>query len=679
MAKEEKKSASPPAEPGGINTGVAIIGFILCFVAGALVMWGYSARKLRTGDISADTAAGATWNDNDSPIPVSSQDPVWGKRDAPVTVVVFSDYQCPFCGKVEPTIDQVKQTYGPDKVRVVWKNEPLPMHPNAKPAAEAGQGVFALKGNDAFWKWHETAFKNQQALSTDNYIKWATAQGVDAAKYKAGLDAHTWAKKVEDDHALAGKVGVNGTPAAYINGISVSGAQPFDKFKAVIDQELTKADAKSKAGTPKDKMYVTLTKDNFKAAPAEEKEEEDTKTVWKIPVGKAPFKGPATAPITVIEFSDFQCPYCKRAERTLVTLEKKYEGKMRLVWMNEPLPFHPRAIPAATLALEARGAKGDKGFWDAHDKMFGPLYDGGQEDPQKPPPPTKLEDTDLQGYAKEMGLDPNKLMDAINNDKYDEALDAEMTLANRFQASGTPHFFVNGRRLVGAQPQEAFEKIFEEELKKANDLLAKGTKPEGLYDALIKDGKEPPEPPPPPPPERKDVAFKNTVPVKGNGKVIIQEFSDFQCPYCARVEDTLKKVMKKYDGKVKLAWRHMPLEFHADAPLASEAAEEAFKQKGNDGFWKMHDMLFDAQKKPDGLKRESLESYAKQLGLDMEKFKAALDDHRHKATVDAEAKVGKDAGIQGTPAFVINGYFINGAQPYKEFKRVIDIALKEAK
>src|SRR5258706_8188282 len=226
-------------------------------------------------------------------------DPTWGKREAPVTVVIFSDYQCPFCSKVEPTYDQIRTTYGADKVRLVWKNEPLPMHPNAKPAAEAGQGVFALKGNDAFWKFHETAFKNQQSLTPDNFIKWATAAGVDAAKFKSGLDAHTWAKKVEDDHALAAKVGVNGTPAAYINGISVSGAQPFDKFKAVIDQELTKAEAKGKAGTPKDKMYVALTKENFKAAPAgEEKEEEDTKTVWKIPVGKAPFKGPAGALVT---------------------------------------------------------------------------------------------------------------------------------------------------------------------------------------------------------------------------------------------------------------------------------------------------------------------------------------------------------------------------------------------
>ena len=156
MAKEEKKDskAAPPAHPfesggGGMNTGAAIIGFILCFIAGSGVMWGYDNYRMKQGGaISAEgtTAGGATWSDEESPIPVSSKDPMWGKREAPVTVVIFSDFQCPFCSRVEPALDQVKTTYGPDKVRLIWKNEPLSFHDKAKPAAEAAAGVFALKG-----------------------------------------------------------------------------------------------------------------------------------------------------------------------------------------------------------------------------------------------------------------------------------------------------------------------------------------------------------------------------------------------------------------------------------------------------------------------------------------------------------------------------------------------------
>jgi protein-disulfide isomerase len=156
-------------------------------------------------------------------------------------------------------------------------------------------------------------------------------------------------------------------------------------------------------------------------------------------------------------------------------------------------------------------------------------------------------------------------------------------------------------------------------------------------------------------------------------------FSDFQCPFCKRVEPTLAAIEKEYGDKVKFVWRNMPLPFHADAPLAAEAAMEAFAQKGNAGFWKMHDKLFEAQgSSEDAIKRPGLEKIAQDIGLDMTKFKAALDSSPHKAKIDADNKIGNDAGINGTPAFVINGYYLSGAQPDAAFKKLITRALKEA-
>src|SRR5215472_14615514 len=663
--KEEERPSDPP-EAGGINAGVAVVGFILCFLAGALLMYGYDARRLRSGDITADNAA--VWSDEESPVPISSKDPYWGSRAAPVTIVQFSDFQCPFCSRIEPTIDQVKTAYGPDKVRIIWKNKPLSFHPNAKPAAEAAMGVFALKGNDGFWKFHDLAFKNQQALSRESYQQWAQQAGVtDMTAFKAGLDSHKWADRVEKDDAVSNQVGVSGTPAAFINGVMISGAQPFDKFKAVIDQELQKAQAKIASGTPKDRIYVAMSQENKKNAPAAEQKEEpkeDTTTVFKVPIGKAPVLGSSGALVTIVEFSDFQCPYCKRVEPTLKALRDKYGDKVRFVWMNEPLPFHNRAEPAAEVAMEARAEKGDKGFWDAHDKLF---------DSQP-----KLDDPDLDEVAKAAQLNLDKVHDAIKNHKYKAAMDADADVGDDFQASGTPHFFVNGRRLVGAQPQEKFEKIIDEEITKAQGLLAKGTPPKELYEALTKDGKGPPEI------EKKTVALLPNAPARGNvnSKVVIQEFSDFQCPFCKRAEDSVNEVMKTYGDKVKFVWRNMPLPMHADAPLAAQAAMEAYKQKGNDAFWKMHDLLYTNQpdqKNQNGLKREALDSYAQQLGLNMDKWKNALDNQTHKAEVDADAKAGNDAGISGTPAFVINGYFINGAQPFPKFRKVIEKAMAEAK
>lgn len=667
--KEHKSHAAevrPPPDAGGMTTGVAIIGFILCFLAGGAVMWGYDSHRMKTAGITAEGGGGAggpSWNDKDSPIPVSSEDPVWGNRNAPVTVVIFSDFQCPFCSRVEPTLDQVKSTYGPDKVRLVWKNQPLSFHDKAKPAAEAAQTVFMLKGSEAFWKFHDTAFKNQKDLSPESYEKWAQQAGVDPAKFKAELAAKKATKKIDEDIAVANKVGANGTPAFRINGVELSGAQPFDKFKEVIDKELGKAQAKIAAGTPKDKIYVEMSKENFKAAPQkkddeDEGEKEDTKTVWKVPVGKSPALGKSDAIVTIVEFSDFQCPYCKRVEDTLKKVKDTYADKVRFVWKHEPLPFHPRAEPASELTLEARAQKGEKGFWDAHDKMF-------EIQP-------KLEDADLEKAAGELGLNVEKVKAAIKEKKYKKEIDADADLGEDVQASGTPHFFINGRRLVGAQPFEKFQKIIDEEVKKFDDQKGK-VAAKDWYDHLMKDAKGAPEP------EKKQApAVPAGSPWKGksDAKVVIQEWSDFQCPFCSRVEGTVAEIMKNYGDKVKFVWRDKPLPMHPDAPLAGEAAREALKQKGPDGFWKMHDKMMANQQK---LKREDLEGYAKEIGLDMDKLKSALDSHVHKAAMDADDKAGSDIGISGTPAFVINGYYVSGAQPYGKFKKLIDRALSEAK
>jgi protein-disulfide isomerase len=542
------------------------------------------------------------------------------------------------------------------------------MHPSAKPAAEAAQGVFALAGADAFWKFHDEAFKNQKSLNQESFEKWAQAAGVkDMKKFKDGIAAHTWADKVAADSAIGNKVGANGTPAFFINGVNVSGAQPFEKFKEVIDAELGKANAKIAAGTPKDRIYVTMSGENKKNAPPppkQEEEKEDDTTVWKVPVGTSPQLGPSTALVTVAIFSDFQCPFCSKVEPTFASLRKKYGDKIRFVWKNEPLPFHPRAEPAAELALEARAQKKDAGFWAAHDKLF---------ENQK-----ALEDADLWKYAGELGLNVDAVKAAMKDHKYKAQIDADQEVAEDFQANGTPHMFINGRRLVGAQPEEKFVKIIDEEITKAQALLAKGTKPDAIYEALTAGGKGPPEA------EKKALAMPPaSAPFKGNekAKVVIQEFSDFQCPFCGRVEDTVKQVIEQYKDKVKFVWRDLPLPMHPDAPLASQAAREAFKEKGPTAFWAMHDKMYSNQK---DLKRETLDGYAKELGLDMDKWKAALDGGVHKAGVDADAKAGNDAGISGTPAFVISvvgakdGYFISVAQPYAKFRKLIEKALADA-
>jgi len=598
-------------------------------------------------------------------VPVSARDPQWGAHDAPVTIVVFSDFQCPFCSRVEPTLKQVRDTYGPRKVRLVWKNNPLPFHQNARPAAEAGMVVFALNGNDAFWRFHDRAFENQTTLTDEKFGEWASEAGVDLGKFRQALAAKTYSGKIDQDIALASSVGANGTPGFRINGATLSGAQPFEKFKELIDAQLAEAEQALASGTPASELYATLTNKHqaVGAKPNVEKrtEEAEDTAVWKVPLAADdPVRGPKDALITIVEFSDYQCPFCKRVEATLKQVTDRYGNDVRLVWKDNPLPFHPRARPAASLARFVYAQKGNLAFWRVHDRLFA-------QNPQ-------LEDNDLKRIAENADVSWAAAKAAIDAPQIRAKIDASIGLAGDLQARGTPHFFVNGVRLSGAQPFDAFSKLIDEQLEKARAIVAAGITRDKVYDEIIKDGKEPP------PPERKTVPAPDASdPVRGNAnaKVVIQEFADFQCPFCKRVQPTLRALEQAYAGKIKLVWRHVPLPFHAHAELAAEAAQEVFAQKGAAAFWAFHDKLFSSDLDDSArTERSNLERLAREAGLNMTAFEAALDNGKHRAKVDADAAIASRADINGTPAFVINGYYLSGAQEEAAFKKLIDLALK---
>jgi protein-disulfide isomerase len=157
-----------------------------------------------------------------------------------------------------------------------------------------------------------------------------------------------------------------------------------------------------------------------------------------------------------------------------------------------------------------------------------------------------------------------------------------------------------------------------------------------------------------------------------DAKVTILEFSEFQCPFCTRVGPTLKQVVDTYGNDVRICFKHNPLPFHQDAPLAAQAALAAGAQGK---FWEMHDKLFDNQK---DLKRPNIETLAQGLGLDMNKFKADLDTSAYKSRIDADMAEAAQFGARGTPSFFINGKPLRGAQPFEAFKTAIDKALTDA-
>lgn len=159
-------------------------------------------------------------------------------------------------------------------------------------------------------------------------------------------------------------------------------------------------------------------------------------------------------------------------------------------------------------------------------------------------------------------------------------------------------------------------------------------------------------------------------PFKGasDAKVTIVEFSDFQCPFCSKGAQVLSALEKKYGNKIKIAFKHYPLPFHAQARIAAEASMCANEQDSK-LFWKMHDAMFADQSKLD---KDNLIATAKKAGVKEAEFKACLEAGKYKAKIDADVAQGSTLGIKSTPTFFINGKLISGAQPLEVFTEVID-------
>lgn len=178
-------------------------------------------------------------------VPVDlEKDHIRGNQNAQVAVIEYSDFECPFCKRVHPTYQQIMKEYG-DKVMWVYRHYPLGFHQNAQKEAEASECVAELGGNDAFWKFTDGIYakttSNGTGFALDQLPVLAKEVGVDETKFKSCLDSGKYAQRVKDDMDGGSKAGVSGTPGSIIVNLKtqknslVSGAQPFENFKAAID------------------------------------------------------------------------------------------------------------------------------------------------------------------------------------------------------------------------------------------------------------------------------------------------------------------------------------------------------------------------------------------------------------------------------------------------------------
>lgn len=606
----------------------------------------------------------------DSPrIPVGDS-PSLGRADALVTLVVFSDFQCPFCARLLPTLAAVRARYG-DDLRVVFKHNPLAFHRFARPAAEAAQAVYAIAGADAFWRLHDALFEASARLDDEAIEAAVERVGVDPRRVRAALERHTYAPAVDADMRLAASLDARGTPSMFINGTRVVGAVPVETLTGVIDSVL----ARARRMQPRGGVYAAMVADpEPDPAPPPRRagplQVPDPAQVLRVPVEGAPALGAPSAPVTMVMFGDLQCPFTARALGTVESLRQRYGDRLRVVWRHNPLTFHDRAREAAEAAVEVRAQGGDDAFW----RFVGAVLANR----------SALSRDDLERYALDAGVDDARLRASLDQRPHAEVVAADMRLAAHLAATGTPSFFINGARLAGARPEAEFVAAIDAAEARAQDYARAhpGVSDEGRYDAMMAladadvrrvnaptPGRDDPDRVYALRPARRAPSFG-----PARAPVVIEHFTDFECPYCARVAPTLTALQRRYRGRVRWVWRNYPLSFHPHAALAAEAAREAFVQRGAQGFARYRDLLFANRAH---LEREDLERYAAQTGLNLTRFRAALDGRVHEAAVreDVAAVAASGARI-GTPAFFINGRYVAGARPLEDFVQRIDAALR---
>ena len=583
---------------------------------------------------------------------------VRGAYDAPVTVIEYTDFQCPYCARVQPVLRQLLDAY-PGQVRLVFKHYPLPFHKDAPLAHEA---ALAAGAQGKFWEYHDLIFQNQRALAREKLDEYAEQLGLDMTQFRAALDQRLYKLVVDADVATTAKVGVRGTPGFFINGKYLSGARPYDQFKAAVDEELAAID--TQAGG----VYAERVAKNWVEPAARDAKPNpsvaarpDSTTVYKVPLGKSPVRGPRKAEVTIVVFSDFQCPFCSRATPTLRQLLDE-SPNVRLVFKHNPLPFHKdaRLAAIASLAAQQQGK-----FWEMHDLLFQNHKALGRDN--------------LVEYAVQLGLNRKKFEKALDDKKLAAIVDADMELGRRLGARGVPAFFVDGVYFAGARPIDHFRTEVSAALDRSAALRKKGLRGDKLYAAIMKKAVDKPAVPTPTarpavdPDKIWTVPVPAGAPVRGpaSAKVTVIKFGDFQCPFCSRSMPTLVELERKYKGKIRIVYRHLPLPFHTDAKLAAQASMAANEQGK---FWEYAALLYANQR---ALKRDDLLGYARQLQLDVGRFEKALDSGQYAAYVDADSAFAPSVEASGTPTFFINGRRLVGAQPAAAFEKLIDAELNK--
>jgi protein-disulfide isomerase len=331
----------------------------------------------------------------------------------------------------------------------------------------------------------------------------------------------------------------------------------------------------------------------------------------------------APKPVEVVLFSDFQCPFCALFAEPLRELQRHGANgvPVKVTFKHYPLPMHE----AAPLAHQAAVAAGEQGrFWEMHDLLFADQ--------------ARLDRDSLIRHAEQLKLDVPRFKRDLESDRLRQLVESDKADGNQLRVSATPTYFINGHEYSGAMRLEDLKRLVAEEGRRARVIAS-------------------------------DVADEAMSLGSPAAPVTLELFADLQSPVSAPTLLAVFDVLKRYPSDVRVQFRHFPLAFHKQAPLAHEAAVTA-AHEGR--FWEFTGYLLEH---PQSLREPDLVAAAARVGLDEASFAGALRDHRYAARVDADVQAGLKKGVRGSPSLLVNGRRIDGVPNSQTLTEYVDAAL----
>lgn len=586
--------------------------------------------------------------------------PYKGDLNAPVIIEEFSDYQCPYCARwAEQTFPSLlANQIAAGEVMLVYYDFPLNnIHPQAAAAANAARCA-GEQDIAAYWQMHDILFGRVNEWSNNNanatFVRYGEEIELDIADFQECVQSNRYGQAVQADLELGNIRGVSSTPSFFLNEQILVGAHPTETF----DQAIT----------------ALLNGESIAAAqPQPQTQELLIPTPAAIPVtanAVAFTLGDPAAPVQIVEYTDYQCPYCRQYAMETMPRMLELIADGRVHYILKDLPLEQLHANARGAAKAARCAGDQDAYLEMHDLLF-----AGQTSWQN------LNSNALEAafveMAAELELDAAAFAACTQDSQKDALIQANIDEAFSLEVNSTPTFFINGYMLRGAQPFEEFERvvIWGENGELEAQVEANYRAAYAQYLAQQAQQQEQPQQPPPPT-GPVDVPTENAFAIGSpDAPVTIVEYTDYQCPFCSRhFTETYPQLLQQYvdTGIVRYVFKDFPLiSIHPQAEMAAEAARCAGEQNA---FLEMHDALFANQSEWNGRANAAalFAEYAVEIGLEPTPFNECLESRRHRDAVQADLNEGIALGVRGTPTFFINGYYLSGAQPMGQFVQAIE-------